>query len=533
MKKLIVLNLFGLAVVIGLAILLFDNASGSLTALDALQRVVAAQNDASEIRADMIAMSDAMRGYLLDPTRREEFDRKKAADASLVKAVEHLSQTSTNADYVARVTRIGDLDDQQLDPIEDRVLELAPTDKAAATRTYFTDYLPVRVQQMALVEQLRTAASEDFTRQVAETGARLAFAMSMVKIIGGGLVLLMVLSSAWAIRTSRRVERQIADDTGIIAEAAGGLLQSAQQVSRASQTLSQGAIQQAASLEETSASMEEMASMVRRNADHSRRASTLMVTVDQHVEASNAVLEDMVSSMGAIHEAGERVSKIIKTIDEIAFQTNILALNAAVEAARAGEAGMGFAVVADEVRSLAQRSAHAARDTAELIETSLSRTQLGQTKVSDVAAAIAGITDSVRTVKDLVHEVSSASAEQATGVDQVASALAQIDKVTQENAATAEESAAASEELKAQAESALQVVRRLEMLVGATTTRTEESAPSMDEWRAHQPRSGRREGKPLVRDGQLLRMGRALKRIEMTPASRADEFVLPQTGTDM
>ena len=57
----------------------------------------------------------------------------------------------------------------------------------------------------------------------------------------------------------------------------------------------------------------------------------------------------------------------MKNIDEIAFQTNILALNAAVEAARAGEAGAGFAVVADEVRSLAQRSAAAAKETADKI----------------------------------------------------------------------------------------------------------------------------------------------------------------------
>lgn len=238
------------------------------------------------------------------------------------------------------------------------------------------------------------------------------------------------------------------------------------QVSSSSQSLSQGATEQAASLEETSASMEEMAAMTRKNSENSQSAASMMAEMARQVEKSNQSLSEMVASMDAIKGSSEKVAKIIKTIDEIAFQTNILALNAAVEAARAGEAGMGFAVVADEVRNLAQRSAQAAKDTAALIEESISNSNAGSTKLEQVAVAIAGITENSTKVKALVDEVSEAAKQQAQGIDQVTQAVSQMEKVTQTTAANSEEGAAAAEEMGSQAETLRGLVDILRQMVG-------------------------------------------------------------------
>jgi methyl-accepting chemotaxis protein/methyl-accepting chemotaxis protein-1 (serine sensor receptor) len=212
--------------------------------------------------------------------------------------------------------------------------------------------------------------------------------------------------------------------------------------------------------------MEEMSSMTRSNVEGARRAATLMTGVEQELVQTNDKLGAMVQTMTAISESSGRVGKIIKAIDEIAFQTNILALNAAVEAARAGEAGMGFAVVADEVRSLAQRAAEAARSTATLIEESSRDAELGVRRVEEVAAAILAFTGSVGEVRSLSEQVSVASHQQSQGIGQVTTAITDMEKVTQSAAATAEESAAASEELSAQAQTSMEMVQRLDAMVG-------------------------------------------------------------------
>jgi methyl-accepting chemotaxis protein len=250
----------------------------------------------------------------------------------------------------------------------------------------------------------------------------------------------------------------------------------ATQVSGSSQTLAHGANEQAASLEETSASLEEITSMTKRNADNADSAKNLATQTRRAADVGATDMTKMAQAMDAIKASGDSIAKIIKTIDEIAFQTNILALNAAVEAARAGEAGLGFAVVAEEVRALAQRSAQAARETAEKIEDSIGKSQQGVAISSKVATSLQEILQKARSLDELVAEIANSSREQSQGIGQINSALTQMDRVTQGTAASAEESASAAEELNGQAVTLQDAVAQLLALVGGHGETTVPSA---------------------------------------------------------
>ncbi|MFM7249286.1 MAG: methyl-accepting chemotaxis protein, partial [Planctomycetaceae bacterium] len=250
------------------------------------------------------------------------------------------------------------------------------------------------------------------------------------------------------------------------------------QLSASSQSLADGCTEQGSSVAQTSAALEQMSVMIRSTAENADRAKGHAGEASRAARSGAGTMEEMNTAMRAIEESSAEVAKIVKNIDEIAFQTNILALNAAVEAARAGEAGAGFAVVADEVRSLAQRSAAAARETAERIEAAITNSRRGSASCGKVGEALREIATKVEAADGLVAEIATAAKEQALGIQQVGQAMTQIDRLTQGNATSAADTAAAAEELSGQARRLKEVVHHLRALTGGGRAPAAAPAPA-------------------------------------------------------
>jgi len=470
-RKLLLPTLAALVISAILVVLVIQTTRRASIAVADLASLTTQVNGAQDIRKEMLVMGDAMRGFLLDPTQKTEWDAKMAADERLVKAVDRFLAAASDPKRRAMAEAIGELDETQLNPAENRVLETAKKNRTAATRIYFDEYVPIRVKQMgqvdALLDQVTrdAAARAEVERAEIDRSERLMMWLAGVGLTGClGAALVM-----W--RTTASVTRRIASAVDTLTSGMHETKAAAAQVATSSQALARDSSGQALSLEQTATSMARMATLTRDNARHAQDAAAMMGDTSRLVEDASTALAQMAASMQDIEASSGKVAQIIKTVDEIAFQTNILALNAAVEAARAGSVGAGFAVVAEEVRNLAQRSAQAARQTTSLIEEAQANTQQGGERVARVKTAIEAIVASAGRVSGLVEQVSDASREQSAGIGEVGDTVLQMERTTQSTAAAAEESAAASEELSSQAEVVMGVVTELATLVGSVESR--------------------------------------------------------------
>lgn len=143
------------------------------------------------------------------------------------------------------------------------------------------------------------------------------------------------------------------------------------------QQLSMQAMKEADETSKTLNSVEEMAKSIENVAQNAKKAEALVDnaytetrkgtnamdrTVDSIVNLRKTVGET-VDKMKHLEESSENISQVVSLIEEIALKTNLLAINAA----RSGEQGQGFSIFGEQLSALAEQSASATTEIAQIL----------------------------------------------------------------------------------------------------------------------------------------------------------------------
>ncbi|MCP1103427.1 methyl-accepting chemotaxis protein [Aequitasia blattaphilus] len=248
------------------------------------------------------------------------------------------------------------------------------------------------------------------------------------------------------------------------------VIRGAEQVSAAAEQISATAQSLASSTNEQAATVEQFRDVVGQVHKKGEESTEQAIEAQESARKTNRVIvhsgdkmEELTMAMSEIDQSSQEISRIIKTIDDIAFQTNILALNAAVEAARAGQHGKGFAVVADEVRNLAAKSAEAAKETSQLIASSMEKVSGGNELTEVTRDGLGEVKTIVTETTQSMDRIKEAAIEQKRALQEINQAVEQITITVQSNSANAQESAATAEELAAQASALKDIVNHFQL----------------------------------------------------------------------
>ncbi len=310
--------------------------------------------------------------------------------------------------------------------------------------------LLVRQQQASMAVAIADGASQvEFNRK-----------LTLALLVVGVLIAVVVL------RVVNRITGQLRGSVGQVQAGVEVLTQTTEQLRESSQALTQNASNQAQALSAITDGATQASAVTQVNRQHLNQVSVVAGRMDDRMRSLEASLRETQQSMEAISRGAADIAKIVRSIDGIAFQTNILALNAAVEAARAGSAGEGFAVVADEVRNLSQRSAHAARETTDLVSTAMGRAKQGRSVLDELAVQVHAVSKEIAEIATLMSLLEKSGEAQSSSIREVLNHVEQASQGTQSTVLSAAEEAGTAGKVSEQTEALLRTAQNLESLVG-------------------------------------------------------------------
>ncbi|MGF1541289.1 MAG: methyl-accepting chemotaxis protein, partial [Pleurocapsa sp.] len=261
---------------------------------------------------------------------------------------------------------------------------------------------------------------------------------------------------------------------------------SLKQNERAILALAEQAIAEAQETRDTLVSVEQMSRSIQAVAENASQAEKIAddtyntvinstnnmdLTVDS-ILALRTTVGETAKKMKRLGESSQKISQVVSFIEEIALKTNVLAINASVEAGRAGEYGQGFTIVAEQVGALAEQSAAATKEIAQIVAAIQAETtevnqamESGTAQVVDSTRLVEGTKQSLSLVLEKSREINQLMGSISQTTVSQANTSQTVTNLMQKIAQLSETTSKSSKEVAQSIMATAQVAQKLESTV--------------------------------------------------------------------
>ncbi len=246
---------------------------------------------------------------------------------------------------------------------------------------------------------------------------------------------------------SDKVSKSMYDASQSQEEAMSNLNHTVDQLAAAVNEIAENATTLAMVVSDTKNSSDKASESMKETVEISQKGRGDMEHLSRAMDGIRVANDELVKSIHKVGKASDEITDIVDMIGDIAEETNLLSLNASIEAARAGDAGRGFAVVASEIGGLANNSAESVHNISALIDQVRGLIEDVVAQANASAKSIQENSELIATAMQTFDQIFSNIQSTSDMIDDMIAGVSKVDDVAANVAAISEEQAASADEI--------------------------------------------------------------------------------------